>query len=184
MRLAAGAALLLGCAAAPASAQDETTSSPSGSADLAVNVGASPHRVRARQPVFFKVTVSNLGSGSETGATITLKLNGGLRGAKLISAPPDTVEQSCPSGGTGSSPPCTSTWVQPVCHASAQQLSCRYSDYEFAPAGPNANPLSIVVRAVTGTHARETGVATVAQASGDANAANNRAVQQIRVTHA
>lgn len=138
--------------------------------------------------MFFTIEVKNLGTATQTGASITLVLKDGLNRPKLITAPVDTVQANCPEpapasspSSSPSSPPCTSTWIQPVCHAWARRLTCHYSHYEFAPAGPDANPLSIVVRVLAGSRRREAALASLGPSTPGTDAAKSRARRVIRV---
>ena len=172
---------LLAAGGTSAWAQDQPPSGTPGPADLAVAVRANVTHARPNKPVFFTVTVRNVGGQSQTGATVTLTLRGGLGHPRLVARPPDTVIQTCAPGSSSTSIGCTSTWVQPMCRASLHALSCKYSYYQLAPAGPDANSLEIVVRAFTGKARQESALASVSGAAGDPNPANNRAVQVVRV---
>jgi hypothetical protein len=130
---------------------------PRSRADLSITIRASTPRVRPGQWVFFTVTVTNHGPAFAVGEVITVITRGGLLRPRLVSAPPEILPRCSPAGAASSS--CRTEWTTPRCSLAPRRLTCRYADYELAPAPGAGDSLTLVIKARAGRPGRERALA-------------------------
>jgi hypothetical protein len=147
--------------------------------DLSAAITTKAKHPRRGVRVRFIVTITNAGPDPTSGVQITVDFNGGLHGAKLDSAPPDTVTletgPSCPTI-FGGMLPCVPVPTPPKCQIASTHMTCTYdSGSPFLTTTGNDSKVVIAVSAVTGKRRHEHVTASGSSSSADPDPANNTA---------